>query len=268
VKAALRYEIKRQTEALEKGEKISQETRLWDDDRQKTFPMRSKEEAHDYRYFPEPDLVPFFVTQAEIEKERASLPELPKQKKERFMREYEISAYDAALLTEDVEIADFFERTIKEIIKQDSKAVAKALVSKSIANWITGALFAYFGEHGVTLDATPLKEKPHLLASIDLLVRSGMVSLQTAKEKIFIEVMKSSRDPNEVMEELGLKQVSDELSLEKWIEEIVRENPKVIADFKSGKDTAAMFLVGQVMRKSKGKANPGMVQALIRKRLA
>ncbi len=256
VKLALQYEVKRQTEATEKGEKVVQETRLWDEPRQKTVTMRSKEEAHDYRYFPEPDLVPFFVTAAEIERERAAIPELPKEKKERFAKAYQLSDYDAGLLSSDKGIADFFEESLK----------LKASNAKTIANWMIGSVFGYLSEHNTTLDRTRLT--PALLVSTADLVQEGKVSLQAAKEKIFPDVIEKGRDPKEVMTEKGLAQVSDDSALEGWILEAFQANPKVMDDFKSGKESAAMFFVGQVMKKSQGKANPGKVQELVKKKLA
>jgi aspartyl-tRNA(Asn)/glutamyl-tRNA(Gln) amidotransferase subunit B len=256
VKLALQHEVKRQTEALEKGEAIVQETRLWDEPRQKTVSMRSKEEAHDYRYFPEPDLVPFFVTPAEIERERAAIPELPQAKKERFAKTYQLSDYDAALLSSDQEIADFFEESLKH----------PGTSAKTIANWMTGSVFGYLGAQNTTLGSTRLT--PALLADLAVLVQEGKVSLQAAKEKIFPEVIEKGSDPEEVLAEKGLAQVSDDSALEGWILETFNANPKVVDDFLSGKESAAMFLVGQVMRKSQGKANPGKVQELVRKKLA
>ncbi|MGH7198352.1 MAG: Asp-tRNA(Asn)/Glu-tRNA(Gln) amidotransferase subunit GatB [Candidatus Omnitrophota bacterium] len=256
VKSALQYEAVRQTQALEKGEKLTQETRLWDDARQKTFPMRSKEEAHDYRYFPEPDLVPFFVTEADIQKERALIPELPQEKKERFAKAYQLSDYDAGLLSSDKAIADFFEESLK----------VPGANPKVIANWMTGSVFAYLSEHNTTIERTKLA--PVLLVRTAGLVLEGSVSLQAAKEKIFPEVIEKGRDPKDVMNEKGLAQVSDDSALEGWILEAFQANPKVVEDVRSGKESAAMFLVGQVMKKSQGKANPGKVQELVKKKLA
>lgn len=253
VKLSLQYEIKRQTEALLSGETLAQETRLWDDTQQKTFSMRSKEEAHDYRYFPEPDLVPFSVTQEEIQSERLKIPELPKQKKERLVREFQLSEYDAGLLTQDQFVADFFVKTV-------NKTSGKG--AKNIANWIIGPVFTALNEQGKDLSATQLT--PDLLAKLDGLVAGGKISLQAAKEKVLPEMIEKGRDPEQVISEKGLAQVSDDSALRQWIREVCDENPKVVQDFKSGKETAAMFLVGQVMRKSKGKANPGKVQDLVR----
>ncbi len=254
VKSAIEYEVARQTEVLEKNEKIAQETRLWDDARSKTFTMRSKEEAHDYRYFPEPDLVPFSVNEAEIDAQKKLIPELPKDKKARYEKEYGLSAYDAKLLTQDAVFSLFFE-----------ECVAREKNYKTIANWMLGAVSAYLNERNQSLDETKLT--PALLISIISLTLSGKVSLQTAKEKIFPDVIENGRKPEEVMKERGLEQVSDDSALNGWIKEVVGANPKVVDDFKSGKESSAMFLVGQVMKKSQGKANPGKVQELVKKHL-
>lgn len=250
VKSAIEHEVERQAALLEKGEIIPQETRLWDDSRQKTFSMRSKEEAHDYRYFPEPDLVPFFVTKDMIENERKSIPELPKNKKERYVAEFGLSGYDAGLLVQDIEVSTMFEHSGKLCGNY-----------KTVANWITGPVFAYLGANNKSLSETRLT--PELLASTAGLVQQGEVSLQAAKEKILPAVMETGVDPKKILQEKGLAQVSDDSSINVWIVEAIEANPKVVQDFKSGKETAAMFLVGQVMKKSQGKANPGKVRELM-----
>ncbi len=253
VKAALNYEMVRQSEAFDKNENIPQETRLWDDTKEKTFSMRSKEEAHDYRYFPEPDLVPFFVTEKEIADEKSKLPELPQVKQKKFVKDLDISEYDAIQVTSDVNVTIFFEKAIKKI------------PAKTVANWVHGSIFAYLSEHHQEIQDTAIT--PELLGKLVGLVDAGRVSLQVAKEKIFPEVIKNGSDPEKVLKEKGLEQVSDDSSLDEWALEAIETNPKVVAEIKSGKDTAIMFLVGQVMRKSQGKANPGKVQALLRKKL-
>ncbi len=250
VKAAIEYEVKRQTEAIQNGETVAQETRLWNDDKEKTAPMRSKEEAHDYRYFPEPDLVPFFVTDEEVATERSAMPELPRDKKVRFVKEYGLSDYDVKILMMDDEVLSFFEASAR-IYPQP----------KTVANWMTGTVSAYLNVLSKSLSQTALK--PELLTALAKLVDEGIVSLQTAKEKVFPDVAEKGLDPLKVIEEKGLKQVSDDGALAGWIDEIIATNPKVVADFKSGKETAAMFLVGQVMKKSQGKANPGKVKDLL-----
>ena len=255
VRLSLQYEIQRQSDALSKGELLTQETRLWDDTKQRTFPMRSKEEAHDYRYFPEPDLVPFSVTEVEIQRERSRVPELPQQKQARFEKDFGLSPYDAKTLTQDLELAEFFEACSKIYSNK-----------KTIANWLSGALSAHLNQSALSLSQTQLT--PGLLIEILKYVDEGVLSLQTAKEKVFPEAIQNGRHAGEVMKEKGLVQVSDESLLEDWIQEVIQVNAKVVQDFKSGKESAAMFLVGQVMRKSQGKANPGKVQELVRRKLS
>jgi aspartyl-tRNA(Asn)/glutamyl-tRNA(Gln) amidotransferase subunit B len=254
VKAAIEHEAARQSAALEKGEALEQETRLWDDDRQKTFVMRSKEEAHDYRYFPEPDLVPFSVKKEEIRACLASLPELPKAKMERFRAQYSLSAYDAGVLNLDKEEADFFEACVKRYPHP-----------KTLANWMTGPVAAYLNVKSIGFRDLGLKED--WLIGMAEFVESGAISFQAAKEKLFPEVVEQKKSPRDVMREKGLEQVSDQKQLEEWIARAILDNPKVVADFKSGKDSAAMFLVGQVMKKSQGKANPIKVKELMTKKL-
>ena len=254
VKAAILHEIGRQSEALEKGENLYQETRLWDDNRQKTFTMRSKEEAHDYRYFPEPDLVPFSVKKEEVEAVRAALPELPKAKVERFVKQYGLSLYDAEVLNLEKEQADFFESCVKRYPQ-----------AKTIANWMTGPVAACLNARSV--DFAELGLKQEWLVEILRLVESGAISLQAAKDKLFPAVLESRKEPGTVMKEKGLEQVSDDGQLEAWIVECIRDNPKVVQDFKSGKEASAMFLVGQVMKKSQGKANPVKVREMMTQKL-
>ncbi len=255
VKAAIEHEVSRQSAALEKGEALTQETRLWDDDRQKTFVMRSKEEAHDYRYFPEPDLVPFSVNREEIRACRAAMPELPQAKLERFMAQYGLSAYDAGILNSDKEQTDFFEACVKRYPQP-----------KTLANWMTGPVAAYLNARSIEFRELGLREE--WLIGMAELVESGAISFQSAKEKLFPEVVEQKRSPRDVMKEKGLEQVSDNKQLEEWIVQAILANPKVVADFKTGKDSAAMFLVGQVMKKSQGKANPIKVKELMAQKLA
>ena len=255
VKAAILHEASRQSEAVTKGETIAQETRLWDDNRQKTIPMRSKEEAHDYRYFPEPDLVPFFVKKEEVDEARASLPELPKAKTERFMKQYGLTVYDAGLLTLEKEGADFFEVCVKQYPQ-----------AKVIANWMTGPVAAVLNAKSVGFSQLGLKEE--WLIEMARLVDSGAISFQAAKDKLLPAVIENKKEPKVIMKEQGLEQVSDDKQLESWIAECIQSNPKVVQDFKSGKEASAMFLVGQVMKKSQGKANPMKVKELMVQTLA
>ena len=256
VKSAIEYEVTRQSEALNKGEVITQETRLWDDGRGKTFPMRSKEDAHDYRYFPEPDLVPFAVTKKQVEEEKKSLPELPQQKKERLIKEAKVSPYNAQLLVEEDEKIDLFEKILKK---------APELDSNNIANMINNSITAHCTAMAIPLNQTRLE--PQHVIDMWKMILSGEASIQVINNEILLEVMKTGEAVNEIMDKKGLRQVSDIGALDGWINEVITTNPKVVQDFKSGKETAAMFLVGQVMKKSQGKANPGLVGDLMRKKL-
>lgn len=254
VRSAILYEITRQAEVMEKGEVLAQETRLWDDAKQKTFSMRSKEEAHDYRYFPEPDLVPFYISADKIELIRKNLPELPKAREERFAATYGLSAYDVKILNLDPDVAAFFE-----------SCVQKGAKAKTASNWLTGPIAAFLNAQGLIFSECKLTEA-HLLEMITL-VDGQKISFQAAKEKLLPEVLTHRKDPHVVMKEKGLEQVSDSGQIDGWILEAIQANPKVVADFKSGKDTAAMFLVGQVMKKSQGKANPIKVKELMVEKL-
>jgi len=256
VKAALEYEIERQIAALGHGEKLVQETRLWDDDRGSTSLMRSKEEAHDYRYFPEPDLVPFTVSRGEIEETRRTMPKLPAQKKEEFRK---LGLKDIAVeqLAQDDLLSGLFE----EIVTAHKKD------PKGTANFILNSLVGTASAAGIPLENFDARR----VAALQTMIESGQVSLVAATSGgILEEVFKSgsTKNPEDVAKEKGLLQVSDDSALDRWIDEAIEKNPKVVADFKSGKEAAAMFLVGQVMRQSKGKANPGKVQDMIRKKLS
>jgi aspartyl-tRNA(Asn)/glutamyl-tRNA(Gln) amidotransferase subunit B len=260
VKAAIEHEVARQSVALEKGEILMQETRLWDDDRQKTFVMRSKEEAHDYRYFPEPDLVPFSVKKEEVDRLRASMPELPDQKNKRYVEVYGLSAYDAGLLTQEVDTSDFFERCLKT-----RPVVSGQVKAKEVVNWITGPVFQCLKEKKSNVAIAKVQADP--LIELILMVSRGLISMQIGKEKVLSHVL-DGHDPGQIVKREGLAQVSDDSALTLWITEVIQANPKVVAEIKSGKDTAAMFLVGQVMKKSQGKANPIKVKELMAQKLA
>jgi aspartyl-tRNA(Asn)/glutamyl-tRNA(Gln) amidotransferase subunit B len=255
VKASVQHEIDRQSQALDHGEKILQETRLWDDKRQKTFSMRSKEHAHDYRYFPEPDLLPFFVSQEDVDAAKKAVPELPKAKAERFVRTYGLTPYDAKILNLDKDVADFYEECVKAALSR----------AKSIANWLTGPVAAYLNAKSVSFKDCALTKEA--LLEMDGLVQSGVISFQMAKDKVFPAVVEQNKTPEAVIKLLGLEQVSDDGKLEVWVLESIQANPKVVQDFKSGKESAAMFLIGQVMKKSQGKANPGKVKELMSRKL-
>ncbi len=253
VKDAVEYEIKRQTKVLNEGGKIHQETRLWNIDRGETAVMRSKEEAHDYRYFPDPDLVPLRLDPEWIDGFRAVLPELPATRAARFVSQYGLPDYDAGILTASKGMADYFESCVK-LFPQP----------KTVSNWVMGELSRELNQSGLDANASPVS--PERLASLLQLVDQGTISLKVARE-IFPELYASGKTPQQIVQEKGLTQVSDEGALEKMIDEVLGKNPAQVAQFKEGKHQVLGFLVGQVMKTSGGKANPGKVNELLKKKL-
>src|SRR5690242_965051 len=253
VKDAVEYEIKRQTKVLSEGGTIQQETRLWNLDRGETAVMRSKEEAHDYRYFPDPDLVPLKLEKEWVEGFRDGLPELPAMRAARFVRDYGLPEYDAGVLTATRGMADYFEACVK-LFNQP----------KTVSNWVMGELARELKNSGTDVTESPVS--PDRLASLLQMVETGTVSLKVARE-IFPEVYSSGKAPDQIVQEKGLTQVSDEGALEKIIDEVLTKNPAQVAQFKEGKQQVLGFLVGQVMKASGGKANPGKVNELLKKTL-
>ena len=249
---AIAYEAKRQVELLESGKSIDQETRLFDTKKNETRSMRSKEDAHDYRYFPDPDLLPLNLDKELIENIKKNLPELPDQKKERFIKDYSLNAYEANVLVSEKEISDYFE----EVIKNSDIKLAK--------NWIMGDLFASLNDKNISISESPVtaKKMSQLIDSIS----SGIISGRTAKE--VFEVMKETgEEPNKIIESKGLQQKSDPKELEAIIEKILTENKDKVDQYKSGKDKLFGFFVGQVMKVSGGKANPQLVNEILKKKL-
>ena len=253
VKDAIEYEIKRQTTVLSEGGKVMQETRLWNLDRGETAVMRSKEEAHDYRYFPDPDLVPLKLGREWIESFRASVPELPAARMKRFVGEFGLPEYDAGVLTASKGVADYFEACVK-LFNQP----------KTVSNWVMGELTRELNNSGTDVSASPVA--PDRLVGLLQMVEQGTVSLKVARE-IFPELYSSGKSPEQIVQEKGLTQVSDEGALEKVIDEVLAKNPTQVAQFKEGKQQVLGFLVGQVMKASGGKANPGKVNELLKKKL-
>lgn len=253
VKDAVEYEIKRQTNVLNEGGKIRQETRLWNIERGETAVMRSKEEAHDYRYFPDPDLVPLKLDEAWIEGFRSRLPELPAVRTKRFVSDYGLPEYDATILTASKGMADYFEACAKQFHQP-----------KIVSNWVMGELTRELNNSGTDIAASPVT--PERLVSLLQMVDKGTISLKVARE-IFPELYGSGKTPEQIVQEKGLTQVSDERALEQIIAEVLSKNPAQVAQFKEGKQQVLGFLVGQVMKASGGKANPGKVNELLRKRL-
>ncbi|MDR7553986.1 MAG: Asp-tRNA(Asn)/Glu-tRNA(Gln) amidotransferase subunit GatB [Armatimonadota bacterium] len=253
VERALAFEVARQRAVLEQGGEVVQETRHWDERREVTFASRTKEEAQDYRYFPEPDLVPIVVDEAWLAAIRASLPELPAARRARFVAAYGLSPYDADLLTATPATADLFEQT-----------VARYPAPKTVANWLLGEVAGYLNEHGLELEQVPLSAER--LAALLRLIEQGHLSGRMAKE-VLVEMLAHDRDPVAIVEARGLRQISDDATLRAVIDRVLAEHPGPVADVRAGKDKALTFLIGQVMRATQGRANPEVVHRLLRERL-
>jgi aspartyl-tRNA(Asn)/glutamyl-tRNA(Gln) amidotransferase subunit B len=249
------YELKRQQAVLESGGLVRQETRGWDDVKNETVPQRSKEFAEDYRYFPEPDLPPLVIDPKWVEELRASLPELPDAKRDRFGREYGLTAGDANVLVADKAVADYFEAAIKGSAGKHPKTVA---------NWLTGELFRYMNESLTPIEA--VKITPARLVELIDLVEAGTINLNTGK-RVLAEMFKSGEPARSIVEAQGLAQISDTGAIEAIVARVLDANPKEVEKYLGGKETVLGFLVGQVMKESRGKANPNVVQEMMRKQL-
>ncbi len=253
IQKAIEYEVDRQTKILDQGDTVKQETRLYDSDRGETFPMRSKEEAHDYRYFPDPDLVPIMIDETWVEKLRQTIPELPEQKRERFVKSYGIPEYDTGVLTSSAPLADYFE-----------KCTALFPHPKTISNWMMGDLLRELKKDGRNIVDCPVS--PSALVDLLKLIESGTISGNIAKG-IFEEMYQTQKSAGSIVEEKGLKQITDSSAIEKIVAEVLQANPSQVEEFKGGKEKVLGFLVGQVMKASKGKANPGMVNKLLKEKM-
>lgn len=254
VEKALDYEIKRQMKALDKGQRIIQETRLWDSSRGVTESMRGKEEAHDYRYFPDPDLVPFVVDQEWIDEIRDSLPELPDVKRQRFVSSYQLPEPDADLLVSEKALADWYEEVVQ-----------LAGQPKTVANWTKVELLRLLNEENKSIEDCPLK--PKQLADMLELMDKGIISGKIAK-KVFEEMYRTGKDPDGIVQEKGLVQISDQSELESTVTSVIDAHTTEVQRYRGGEEKLLGFLVGQVMKKTKGKANPKMVNELLRKKLS
>ena len=254
VQRALEYEIKRQQYLLESGGKVVQETRLWDDAQGASISMRSKEEAHDYRYFPDPDLVPILVDDAWVEKIRKELPELPLAKRERFLKDYQIPEYDAGVLTADKALAQYYEDVVKLCDKP-----------KQASNWVMGDVLRFLNEDKLDIRQCPITAKD--LADMIKLIEAGTISGKMAKD-IITDMYKTGKPPQKIIEEKGLVQITDEGELAKTITAIIEANPAQLADYRGGKGKLFVFFVGQVMKATQGKANPQLVNDMLKKMLA
>ena len=257
VEKALEYEIQRQVQTLSEGGKLTQETRLWDADREVTRSMRSKEFAHDYRYFPEPDLLPLVIDKRWIEEISASLPELPEERKERFISQYGLPLYDAELLTSRRDVADYFETAVK--VHSNPKA---------ISNWVMGDLFRVIKERKLDekLRITTWPVTPEHLASMVRMIDEGKISGKMAKT-LFEEMLERGESPEKIVREKGLAQVTDVSKIEKAVDEVLAAHPQQVSDYRAGKEKVFGFFVGQVMKATQGKANPQMVNEILRKKL-
>lgn len=250
---ALAYEIERQIDVLEEGGRVVQETRTWDEGKGITLPMRTKEEAHDYRYFPDPDLVPLVIDREWVEDIRRSLPELPDEKRERYMREYALPAYDAGVLTSTRELAGFFEACVQDYPNP-----------KAVSNWIMGDLLKLLNAGNMEIQDCPVK--PGQLASMLRLIEKGTISGKIAKT-VFEEMFATGRDAEDIVKEKGLVQISDEGAIAAIVDQVIAGNPRTVEDYRSGKEKALGFLVGQVMKATRGKANPELVNRLLKEKI-
>ena len=250
---AIDGERQRQIELLEEGKAVIQETRRWDDNKEHSYAMRSKEDAQDYRYFPEPDLVPIVISDEWIEKIREQQPELRTEKLERYKKEFDIPEYDAEIITESKHMADLFEATTAICNKP-----------KKVSNWLMVETMRLIKEHG--MDAEDLKFSPANLAKLIELADAGTVNSSVAKE-VFEQIFLNDIDPDVYVEEHGLKTVNDADALRTTLEKVIADNPQAVADYRGGKEKALGALVGQTMKAMKGKANPGMVNKMLREML-
>ena len=249
---AIVYEANRQIDLIEDGKEIDQETRLFDTKKNETRSMRSKEDAHDYRYFPDPDLLPLEVSDDYINQLKNEIPELPDEKKKRFIEKFELSSYEANILVSDIETSKYFE----EVIKNSDVKLA--------TNWITGELFAVLNEKNLEISESPVSSNN--LSKLINLIKDGTISGKIAKT-IFEEMINGDQDPQKIVEEKGLKQESDPKALEELIDKVIMNNTDKVKEYKSGKDKLFGFFVGQAMKESKGKGNPQLINKILKDKL-
>ncbi len=254
IQKAIEYEVDRQTKILDQGETVKQETRLYDSDRNETLPMRSKEEAHDYRYFPDPDLVPIVINEDWVAELQNTMLELPEQKRERFIKSYGIPEYDVGVLTSSKHLADYFEQCAS-LFPQP----------KIISNWLMGDLLRELKKDGKNIADCPVS--PSALVDLLKLINSGTISGKIAKV-VLEEMYQTQQLPDSIIEKKGLKQITDSSAIEKIVDQIIESNPSQVEEFKGGKEKVIGYLVGQVMQASKGKANPSMVNKLLKEKMS
>ena len=253
VQKAVEYEITRQINALENGERLTQETRLWNESKGQTFSMRSKEFAHDYRYFPEPDLVPFTFSRAEVEEIKKTLPELPAARAKRLIKQYNLPEMDAFQLVQDKRLAEYFEI-----------CVAEKVTPKLASNWIQSELLGHLNQKGLGIADSSVSAKD--LAGLIHLIENNTISGKIAKDVLGV-MFETRKSAEAVVKEKGLVQVTDTKAIEQAVDKVIQSNPKVLEDFKAGKKQALGFLVGQVMKETQGKANPKMVNEILERKL-
>jgi len=253
VEKAIVYEISRQKETLLDGGQIVQETRLWDPDKSKSTSMRGKEEAHDYRYFPDPDLLPLVIDNEWIQSIEKSLPELPDQKKKRFMEQFELPAYDAGLLTSDRELADYFEACVRRFPQP-----------KPVSNWVMGSLLGLLNAQNKSIAESPVS--PDNLARLLALIEEGLISGKIAKT-VFDDMAQTGRPANQIVAEKGLVQITDTDAIDDVVAKVISNNSKEVEAYQNGKTKLLGFFVGQVMKETKGKANPKLVNEILKKKL-
>lgn len=254
IEKAILYEIERQIDCLETGEKIIQETRLYDPDKNRTYAMRTKEEAHDYRYFPDPDLLELSIDEATIKNVKNSLPELPIARAERFQQEYKLPVYDAFVLTQTRPLADYYEEVVQ--VCQNPKAAS---------NWVMVELLRELNESKTDVVNSPLKSSN--LGALIKLIDAGTISGRIAKD-VFVEMYKTGKDAESIVKEKGLVQISDEGAIRKTIVDVIAANTKQVQEYKSGKDKLFGFFVGQAMKATKGQANPELLNKLLKEELS
>ena len=252
INAAINFEVDRQIKVIEGGDKIKQETRLYDVTLDKTRSMRSKEDAHDYRYFPDPDLLPLKLNQNWIDDLKKDLPELPDEKKARFVEQYKISDYDAEVLTSDRLTSEYFEK------------VAKNRNAKLAVSWVASELFAILNKLNLTIEKSPVNSDQ--LGDLIDEIENGIISNRAAKE-VFEEMCESSKSVKEIIDDKGLVQISDTTEIEKFIDQVLIENPDNVQKYKEGKTKLLGFFIGEVMKATKGKANPGLLNQIVKKKL-
>jgi len=259
---ALEYEAKRQRKAAADGKRLTQETRGWVEDKGKTVSQRSKEYAHDYRYFPEPDLPPMIISREWVEEIREKLPELPEDRRDRFIAEYGLPLYDANLLTSSKEMAEYFEDCLRT---EEYKKLPPDKAAKEVSNWVLGEASRTINAYNIDIDEFRKRVSPDSLSGL-ILNSHSVINTATAKS-VLVEMFQTSTDSGEIIARRGLSQISDTQEIENTVIEVINSNAQAVADFKAGKEPALKFLVGQVMKATKGRANPALVNETLKKKL-